>query len=267
MKIHYKEIRSRIFKLVLDFIFPNSPNRVGQVYLNKRCQFVWLNEHVGRKIYLRNFERKESLFFQKYLKEGDVCLDLGANVGYYTHLFAQLVGKSGGVIAVEPVPLNLALIHLASLINKTDKIITIIDAAVADNNRQLFLSAEGDSSYANVFSEEEIGGIPVRGRTLDSIINDSNLRKIDILKMDVEGIEYRALLGMKGALSNKDLRPRLMMIELYSDHLFRYNNSIEQVCKYLESFGYRAMVLNKKCKLIPYEPIHYNEIYNVFFLI
>ncbi|HYA86565.1 MAG TPA: FkbM family methyltransferase [Nitrospirota bacterium] len=254
-----------LFGKFLGVIFSNDPKRVGQFVLNGRHQFVWLSEHVGRKIALRIFERNETRYFTHAIKQGDVCFDIGANVGYFTHLFASRTGATGRVVAVEPVRKNILLIELASELNGSDSIIAVVNAAVSSKAGSISLDTTDDSSYASVHVDHVSETKTIRAITIDSLIFELNLVRIDILKMDIEGWEYHALEGMQQVLSDRSRRPRLMMIELYSDHLKRYGSSIQQICDYLASYGYQPFVLDKRCDLIPFEPHHQNSIYNVFF--
>jgi FkbM family methyltransferase len=251
---------------LLNIVFTNNPKKTGQLFINGRCQFVWLREHVGRKIALRIFERKETRFFHDYLKDGDICFDIGANVGYYTNLFASRVGKLGRVIAVDPIPRNVLLIELTSSINNTDGCVTVVCGAVSDTNSKLAISNDRDSSYASIGTQNDTQAVQIDGITIDSLFARYGFTRIDVLKMDIEGWEYRALKGMQGILSNRKVRPRLMMIELYSEHLQKYGNSIKQICEYLQQFDYQATVLDNNGRLIRFESKHYDKFYNVFFL-
>jgi len=253
------------FGKFLNVVFSNDPKRVGQFVLDGRRQFVWLSEHVGRKIALRVFERNETRFFQHAVKPGDVCFDIGANVGYFTHLFASRTGATGRVVAVEPVRKNVLLIELAAELNRSNSIITVVNAAVSNKAGSISLDTTDDSSYANVHVDQHHESKTIRAVTIDSLISELNAERIDILKMDIEGWEYHALEGMQQILSDRSRRPRMMMIELYSDHLKRYGSSIRQICDHLASYEYRHSVLDKHGKLIPFEPHHYDRIYNVFF--
>lgn len=269
----YQKTRRRIsmllhglFQVLLDIVFTSNPKKMGQLFLDGRCQFVWLREHVGRKIALRLFERNETCFLRDHIKEGDICFDIGANVGYYTNLFASRVGSLGRVIAVDPIPRNVLLIKLASSINNTDDCVTVVWGAVSDTNKKLAISSDHDSSYASIHTQADAQKNTVDGITLDSLYARSGFPRIDVLKMDIEGWEYRALQGMHGILSNQKVRPRLMMIELYTEHLQKYDSSITQICEYLQQFDYQANVLDSSGRLIRFQSSHYDKIYNVFFL-
>jgi len=88
--------------------------------------------------------------------------------------------------------------------------------------------------------------------------------KIDIVKMDIEGFEYFALVGMKDLLSNKNRRPRVLMIELFDEHLGYYGSSIRDVIEVLKSYSYSPYYL-RKGKLTPMTEELYNVKSNVFF--
>lgn len=87
------------------------------------------------------WEPIETNFFKREIKENDIVLDIGANIGYYTLLFARQVGTKGKVYAFEPEPNNFSLLAKNVLINKYENVI-YIDKAVSDINgsQKLFLS-------------------------------------------------------------------------------------------------------------------------------
>lgn len=264
-----KKLRQRVFGGVVDCLFSSNQDRVGQIFIKGRCQFIWESEHVGRKIKLRLFETKETRFFERSIKEGDICFDVGANVGYYTNLFASLTGMAGKVFSIEPVIRNVRLIELATAINQTDDIVTVLHAGASSKDEEVNFSFDGDSSYASVKVDDgKNASVAIQCKKIDSIFTEYNLLKIDILKMDVEGWEFRALQGMKEVLADPKKQPRLMMIELYSDHLKKYSSSIEDICDFLSCYGYAPHFLGnaKQNKLIPFTKKQYDDIYNVFFV-
>lgn len=257
----------RLFGVFLNLVFSNNPNQVRQVFIGNRIQFVWAKEHVGRKIILAMFETKETKYLTNALKAGDICLDVGANVGYYANLFSSLVGGGGRVVAVEPVSRNVRLIELASALNGTEDILEVCCVAASDEKKMLHFSLEEDSSYASVQSRSGSNSCSkvVECIRLDALCSDLGIHKVDVLKMDIEGWEFQALVGFDAVLVDPQRRPRLMMVELFSPHLMKYGNSIDGILEYLKPFGYRAYVLNRVGVPIPYEKRHYDKIYNVFF--
>lgn len=265
----YKRISQIVFGWVLAGLFSKNRDRVGQLFIKGRCQLIWESEHVGRKIKLRLFETKETRFFKRCIKEGDICFDVGANVGYYTNLFASITGRTGKVFSVEPLLRNVRLIELASTINHTDEIVNVIRVGASNEDSEVSFAFDGDSSYASVKADgSKSVGVIIQCKKIDTIILDFDLHKIDILKMDVEGWEYHALQGMKGVLADPQKRPRLMMVELYSDHLRKYSSSITEICDYLSCYGYVPYYLSnsKQDKLLPFTKAQHDKFYNVFFI-
>jgi len=265
----FNKIKQTVFGWILSCVFSNNRNQVGQVFIKGRCQMIWESEHVGRKIKLRLFEKKETQFFERQIKAGDICLDVGANVGYFTNLFASLTGESGRVFSVEPLLRNVRLIGLATVINNTDKIVTVLRMGASNEDSEINFSFEGDSSYAsvNVFKKKS-GGVVIPCKKIDTIIADFELPRIDILKMDVEGWEFHALQGMKTILANSQCRPRLMMIELFSEHLNKYSSSITEICDFLSGHGYAPFYLGggEGGELMPFTKEQHDVYYNVFFI-
>ena len=254
-----------LFNLFLNLVFTKDRHKIGQKYIKGRVQFVWLSEHVGRKIFLGVFERKETDFVTREIQPGDICFDVGANVGYFTHLFASLTGPDGMVVSIGRVKGNVMLIELASELNLTSDFVDVYHAAASDSPGVIHMSPNQDSSYSNVQGGSKNGGHEVSAVTIAQVFDQMSLPRIDILKMDIEGWELKALHGMSPVFENKCSRPRLMMIELYSPHIQKYGDSIEGILSYLSQYGYKAYVLDKNRELIPFEKKHVNLIYNVFF--
>ena len=78
-----------------------------------------------------NYDRFEIECLKQLIKEGDTVVDLGANIGYYTLILAQLVGKSGHVYAFEPEPSNFEILSKNVKENKHDNV-TLVQKAISD---------------------------------------------------------------------------------------------------------------------------------------
>ena len=212
-------------------------------------QHLWTNKSVievqGSKMYV-NFdefpERYREAFrgyittswekltterFKEVVKEGDVVLDLGANMGYFTLLAARLVGKEGKVYAFEPQPTNYSLLVKNIELNGYDNVVPL-QKAVSNTSGlvKLFISDEdiGNSTIFQYGGDRE--SVEVEAVTLDDFFKDKEHR-VDVIKMDVEGAEMAALLGMDRIIrENKDLKifselyPELMMAMGYSPEDF-----------------------------------------------
>jgi len=146
------------------------------------------------------------------LKPGDVFVDIGAHVGYYTLLAARLVGPTGKVYAFEPEPYNHALLCRNIELNGYRNI-TVIRKAVSNRagTSVLFLSGLDNGFHSlrkQSPSQYKRGSMIVETTTLDAFLDEAGCSRVDLVKMDIEGWELIALEGMRELLS----RPRSMQI-------------------------------------------------------
>jgi len=184
--------------------FSDAP-RIRQAHVNGRPLLLWENEHIGRKILLGVFEKSETAWVRSTVKRGDICLDIGTNIGYFTQLLSQLVGSSGLVLAVEPFLRNAKAIELTTLINHCEDRVRVVNCAVGDQAGHVEMLSGNDSAYARISVTSDSASVPLR--TLDEIVSSEDLSRIDFLKMDIEGAELNALKGFERILSDPDAGP------------------------------------------------------------
>lgn len=130
------------------------------------------------------------------LREGSVFVDVGANIGYYVGIAGRLVGPAGHVYAVEPLPAAVELLrgNLAGLPHAT-----LLPLAVGEHagEADLFARERGDLSSLDpaTGADPAAAGTPVRVRlsTLDREL--AGARRVDVVKIDVEGFELEVLRG------------------------------------------------------------------------
>jgi FkbM family methyltransferase len=180
------------------------------------------------------------------LVSGGVFVDIGANVGYYTLLAARQVGSGGRVIAFEPNPTSLKVL----LLNTRPEGGTIRVYPFAVSDREGFLSLMRIVSIASSKSvtEEELRypsdvtlTYAVR---LDDALRDE--RRIDVLKCDIDGHDYRAIRGGLDTLA----RTRPVVFAEFNPGTLRSFSEIEPV-EYLRLFtslDYRLTVLLRRAE-------------------
>ncbi len=156
------------------------------------------------------WEPKVTAFVSSSLAPGNVFIDVGAHVGYYSLLAAPLVGPTGKVVAVEPNPPTIARLERNINLNQNTNVL-VQKVACTDKEETLkFFQAPtentgGSSMFdANPGKETEI---QVAAVPLDKIVQSLALSRVDLVKIDVEGAELLVLRGMKGILAN--YRPKL----------------------------------------------------------
>jgi FkbM family methyltransferase len=164
------------------------------------------------------------------VKEGDIVLDIGANIGYYVLIESKLVGEAGKVYAVEPVSKNLDLLMKNIKLNNRENIEVFHLAMDKKNGRsKVYISEESNlssmkiNSGRNIIGEEEIDVLKV-----DTFLEGKETP--NFIRMDVEGYEYNIIKGMKETLK-KDIK---LFIEIHG-HLLTKDQSNEIVDKLKEN--------------------------------
>jgi FkbM family methyltransferase len=138
-------------------------------------------------------------------RNGDVVFDCGACVGEISTLFAGFVGETGEVHTFDPIPLHSKFIRYHAEINPRLKHIFKVNEFAVDSKTRAN-NTEGISDI-NIVSA---GGLVIdifNSITLDDYSVEKQIKKIDYIKMDIEGYELNALIGARQIISN--FKPRL----------------------------------------------------------
>ena len=172
-----------------------------------------------------------------YLKKGMVCLDVGANIGYYTILESKIIGNEGKVIAIEPSPINFPLLKKNLEREKLDNVETFCLAGGNTDGSLKFL-LDRQSNLSRILKEGEkskssdtIVDVPVK--KLDNFVDELKLEKIDFLRMDVEGYEYYIYKGFR-----KSLRKFKPMIQMEFHCMLMGKEKTRELLNMLKEDGY-----------------------------
>jgi FkbM family methyltransferase len=134
----------------------------------------------------------------KSLSEGDVFIDVGANIGYYSILAGKIVGERGQVIALEPVPNTVKVLDLNIKLNNLKNIKTIPKAAWSNSSLLNIYLPGGYYGWASHIKLHESKILHTKAVPLDDV--SKKIPAIKLLKIDVEGSEYQVLIGAKETL-------------------------------------------------------------------
>ena len=189
------------------------------------------------KVYEPHVTRSLSLM----LKPGMVFLDIGANLGFFSLLAASKVGETGKVIAFEPNYDNCALIHLSLYANRFRQVM-LYPYAVSDQEQMLLVETSGSSNGDTVplDTADDLSDMLVQAVCVDDIL--SNEPRIDVIKIDIEGNEMRALLGMRQVIQKH--RP-IIFTEFFPSLLQKASGvSAETYLKELRLFEYEIFVIH-----------------------
>jgi len=153
-----------------------------------------------------------TVFMARLIKPGMTVVDVGANHGYYTVLFADLVGPTGRVAAVEPHPVTARLLRKSVDVNGFRQRVKVAEMAASANDSLslTFHLPEGEPKNARVIDSaigDRTDRVSVKGGTIDGLL--SRWKKIDFIKIDVEGAEEDAIAGLSGILERD--RPRMLL--------------------------------------------------------
>lgn len=153
------------------------------------------------------YEEVTTNLVNKLIKQGDVVLDIGTCIGYYTLIFAKLVGKNGKVYAFEPEPTNFTLLKKNVEINGYENVV-LVQKAVSNRSGKLrlFLSEENLGDHRIYDPHNGRNFIEVESIKLDDYFKNYN-GEINFIKMDIQGAEGGALQGMFELLKkNKNIK-------------------------------------------------------------
>ena len=196
----------------------------------------------------------KGVFFKQMTKvvksiiiKGMVCLDIGANIGYFTLIMARLVGEEGKVFAFEPEPHNFDLLAKNIAINGYGNV-TAVPKAISnkDGKAELFLDRTSFGAHSLVRQDtrnirQDVTEVEVQ--TLDSLFKDYDGR-IDFIKMHVEGAELTVLEGMEDIINkNKDL---IIITRFVPSVLTRFGSPPEEYLNRLIQYGFKLYDIDEK---------------------
>jgi FkbM family methyltransferase len=162
---------------------------------------IFLNLHESPMMIERALGAYEFWTFQllrKIMRPGMIAIDVGANKGDYSLLFAHLIGDNGRVLSFEPVPDNLEWFHKSIAANGYHSI-EIFDTALSSEAGEHAFYLGRKSGWGSlipgrkgVHSENPL---TVEMATLDGVLTSQNIEDVDVVKIDVEGAELAVLQG------------------------------------------------------------------------
>ena len=235
------------------------PFRVVNSFLISRLRPP-LTEVDGHKMYwgsggiigaliLGTYEPFETEIVKKEVKKGDIVLDLGANIGYYTLILARLVGEEGRVFAFEPDPANFSWLEKNVEINGYKNVVLIPKAVSNETGKiRLYLNKGSRVDQRIYDSHDGRQSIEIEAIRLDDYFKDYD-GKIDFIKMDVQGAEGKALLGMTELLKNNNVK---MLMEFWPRALKNSGVEPEECLKLLTGSDLRLFeIFGRKKKVKP----------------
>ena len=185
------------------------PAEISVAELSEFKIYFDLNDSaVGKFVRDNNYEPEVAAVFRNLLRPGMSVLDIGANIGYFTMLSASIVGPSGHVFAVEPNHQNVKLIEASRRLNRFQQI-TVAPFAAASEVGILSLTTSHSTGTTSLLPDEISALLKARivpCAAIDSLMPPD--QRIDLIKIDVDGAEYRAMQGCRSLIERS--RPAII---------------------------------------------------------
>ena len=238
-------------------------NKILQLFPSGLQQII-RNTYYKIKFINARWEHEKDLFIvEKVLRENMVAVDVGANYGLYSKFMSQFVGSIGTVYAFEPI--------LKTFISLSNNVkgnrysnIKIFNSALSDKEGKVEMvipnyESGGENLYEARISSEITGenSESVNTQVLDKILQSE--KKIDFIKIDVEGHEMNVLKGSLKTIKNSS---PIFLIEI-NGGINPKNENANSIIDLLKEFHYESFIrVNDKLQKVENE----SDGFNFFFL-
>ena len=249
---HFLNVGQPIDDLVRSFLtsFEFSRRNLLTAAVNAEVELVKLDGYaiyadradaaVGRHVVARYYEDDVTAVFKRTLRPGLSVVDIGANIGYFALLAASVVGASGYVLAIEPNGRNTKLLEASRRWNGFDWL-TVAQVAAGETTGLLALhsthSTGNTSAVEDPLAREDIVTVPAM--RVDGLVPAG--RRVDVIKIDVDGGEWPALQGCEGIID----RDRPVVISEFSPDMMPGISGVsgETYLRWLVEKGYRLGIV------------------------
>ncbi len=258
MRLSTRPPFSKIYNTLLPYITPTVIKEVEINGYRMRAKTGGKNtDGVGQLLAFEGvYEQTQTELVKSLVKPGMNCIDVGANIGYYTLLLSSLV-KDGHVWAIEPERNNLIELKYNISLNNFNNI-DVIELAAGNEEKlvDFYISGISPGRHSTVTGRNDGGYVvKVPMKRLDDIIH----MKIDFVKTDTEGRDIDVMLGARRIIREN---PRIKWLtEVWPDGLRKINKSVKDVFDVARVCGFTTaeMVDDQKKTVIMLDmdnPIH-----------
>ncbi len=216
----------------------------------KQTTFVCHPEdsYAGLVVYTRLPEYGELSFAGKFIRKGDIVVDVGAHLGDFC-----LVGFANGakkVYGFEPTPLSCKKLRENIAFNQAQDVVEIIPAAVSDSDgfAHFVMTEHAEINHLKTNrGQQSKKNMEVPTMTLDSFMRQRKINRIQFLKIDVEGAESLVFKGMSQALQSRKIDAILFEVNQMAT---MYDSSWLILREYITKFGYRIYTIDDKGEVV-----------------
>jgi FkbM family methyltransferase len=190
-------------------------------------------------VFKRRQDRAEIALLKKYIHTGDNVIDIGANIGFYASILSELAGEKGSVHCFEPDALNYQ--RLLKTTSARPNVHTYNVAVGAESGElKLYLSGELNVDHRTYASDNYTSVTTVKCIALDDMFED---KKVDFIKMDIQGFETHALKGMDKVLKSN---PHINVVSEFWPYGLRHaGSSCTDYFEALERLGFTCYLVGE----------------------
>jgi FkbM family methyltransferase len=207
-----------------------------------------LGNDLSRCLYVGGcYEPNEFAFLHKVLAPGMTFADAGANDGLYAMFAARRVGPAGAVLAFEPSTREFERLQDNLRLNEITNVRAFRTALGRETGVATLRTAAAEHAGQNTLGQFVYAGVEcarleqVPVERLDDVVAREGVPAPDVIKMDVEGAEFAALLGARGTL---EANHPLLLLELNDEALWQQQSSAAEVLGFLRDVGYAVFTFD-----------------------
>ncbi len=168
------------------------------------------------------YEKEVTLLMQNFVSFGDTVLDVGANIGVHSLNLSKMVGKTGIVFAFEPIPFLREKLQSNIKLNQANNI-TIVPVALSNQNYTIKTAFSQNTNNGTFFiANDNNGETEINCFNGDDWASESKITSLKLIKIDVEGFEYKVLTGLKNTILK--YKP-IILFEYDTNYISRANST------------------------------------------
>jgi FkbM family methyltransferase len=215
----------------------------------------WLAEEsaLDHELIYNEFERMETEFVKRLLRRDMTVVDAGAHHGLYTLLASKRVGWDGRVIAIEPSPRECERLEKHLRLNRCSNTEVVPCALGEDPGEADLYLVDGFQDWCNSLRppaiDEPVRTVRVSVRRLDDVLAELRVKKVDFIKLDVEGAELSVLYGAMKLL-HRESRPAILA-EVQDTRTHPWGYAAREILQFLIRMDYRWFAIAAKGALLP----------------
>lgn len=236
---------ARVFSRALRHLISDriAPEGAYPARVDGMLMYAYAGTRDFRRLALRPYEPYTIKLFKQALRQGVTVLDIGAQYGYFSLVAAKTVSPTGRVHAFEPAPSNYRLLKRSIRSNGLEAIINAVPKAVGDEQRSVSMHLYDETQSHSMHPHACHGPsheIEVECITIDEYLKGQT---VDVIKMDIEGHEPFALMGMQETILRS--QSLVMIAELNPPLLKISDTEPEHFLKQLDSLGFDVKLIEE----------------------